>query len=62
MLIKNFIIEGSEDYKLRSTLNWMQCLGEGLTGLMNCEAHWLLAYYYYKLAVDMPNVLAEKQP
>lgn len=29
---------------------------------MNCEAHWLLAYYYYKLATDIPNLLEGIQP
>jgi hypothetical protein len=34
----------------------------GVVDLMNCEAHFMLAYYYYKLAVDIPNLIEGIEP
>lgn len=54
--MKNFVIEKRDNVELKKSLNWVQVMGQVGYDLMNCEAHWLLAYYYYKLAVDMPEL------
>ena len=60
LIVDIFLLKKSENLDLKAIMNVIQSVGEGFTALMNCEAHWLLAYYYYKLAVETPELYAEQ--